>query len=105
MIDLILILLIAFVILLIVQIIALIRVRQLINRLRHMLVDLSRLQRKDDFILPGQLRICQFCKYRKTYIKANISGTKENFYYRCAFHDKNINLTSSCKDFLFDGGK
>lgn len=103
--DLIVVLLIAFVILLIVQIVALIRVRQLINRLRHLLVDLSRLQRKEDFTLPKQLRICQFCKYRKTYIKANISGNKENFYYRCSFHDKNVNLSSSCKEFQFDNGK
>ena len=105
MIDLFVILLIAFILLLIVQIIALVRVKQLINRLRHTLVDLRNMQRNEAFILPRQLRTCQFCKYRMSYIKANISGNKENFYYRCSYHDKNVSLKSTCKQFEFDDRK
>ena len=102
MIDLFVILLIAFIILLLIQIIALIRVKQLINRLRRTLIDLGNMQRNKSFILPKQLRICQFRKYSMTFIKANITGNKESFYYRCAYRDKNVSLTSTCKHFEFD---
>jgi len=101
--DFLVILLIAFIVLLVVQIITLIRVRQFITRLRNTLMEFSEIKKKpSSMILPKQLRTCQFCKYRLTYIKANIAHNKEKFYYRCRLSDHEIELTSTCKKFEFD---
>ncbi len=101
MLDLLTILLIAFVILLIIQIFALVRIKQMIVRLRTMLRIISPiLQRHNDIQNARRvnMRICQFCKYRQAFIKTT-SEADDEFYYRCKIKNKEVDLTDSCNFF------
>ncbi len=104
MLDLLTILLGAFVVLLIVQIVALVRIRQMIVRLRSMLrVIAPILQRHHDIqnARKVNMRICQFCKFRQTYIKATSHGD-DDFYYLCKIRNKEVDLTDTCKHFQLE---
>ncbi|NOX89602.1 MAG: hypothetical protein GXO77_11295 [Calditrichaeota bacterium] len=101
MIDLMTALLIAFIILLSIQIVALIRIRYIINRLRGILDVVTPIIQKTQYVQRSKqinMRVCQFCKNRQTYIKTTASG-EEDFYYRCKLNDRKIDLTDSCKRF------
>jgi len=104
MLDLLTILLGAFVILLIVQIVALVRIRQIIVRLRSMLRIIAPiLQRHSDIqnARKVNMRICQFCKYRQAFIKATPHG-EDDFYYLCKVKNKEVDLTDSCQHFQLE---
>ena len=94
------ILLIAVSVLLIIQIIALVRIRYFIRQLRYALHAMQRafgiLQNSE---LPPAVRRCQFCKHRKTYMKNNFSGQGSAFYYRCGLDEHPIRLDHTCKKF------
>lgn len=103
MIDLMVILLIVFIILLAIQIMALVRIRYLILRLKSLFIDRKRAERqrfnRTATTTLSQLRKCQFCKHRQTFIQANIHGGEEDFYYRCAYHDVEVYLAHTCSYF------
>ncbi len=98
--ELFIILLIAVSVLLIVQIVALFRIRYLTRQLRYTLHTMRQafgfLQKSE---LPAEVRRCQFCKYRKTYMKNNYSGQGSAFYYRCGLDEHPIRLDHTCKQF------
>ncbi len=101
MLDLLTILLIAFVLLLFVQIFALVRIRQMLLRLRSMLRIISPILQRQVEIQNTRrinMRICQFCKFRQTFIKATSHG-EDDFYYRCKIKNKEVDLTDSCSHF------
>ena len=101
MLDLFTVLLIAFVILLGIQIFALVRIKQMIVRLRTMLRIISPMLQRHNEIQNARkvnMRICQFCKYRQAYIKTT-SDADEEFYYRCRIKNREIDLTDSCTFF------
>ena len=101
MMDLLTALLIAFIILLVVQIIALIRIRFIIVRLRSILNVITPILEKSYYVRRANqvnMHTCQFCKYRQAYIKTTASG-EEDFYYRCKINDKTIKLSDSCPFF------
>lgn len=102
--DFILIVLSAFLVLLIIQIVALVRIRQIINKLRAMLNSFHGRGKHTQLANYSQksLQSCQFCKFRQTYIKATISGESDDFYYRCKFHHKGVKLNDSCPDFDYE---
>ncbi len=100
--DIYIILLIAFSVLLVIQIIALFKIRKLIFNLKKNVIDLS-LNRS---LSPGSIKefniqICQFCRYRQTYINAVPDGS-DDFYYRCRIHNSSTKLNQSCKNFAID---
>jgi len=98
--DIFIILLIAVSLLLIVQIFALFRIRYLIRQLRYTLHTMRQafglLQKTE---LPQEVRRCQFCKYRNTFIKSNYSGQGSAFYYRCGIDQKPVRLDHTCAKF------
>jgi uncharacterized protein YpmS len=101
MMDLLTILLIAFLILLVVQIIALVRIRYIIVRLRSILNVITPILEKTYYVQRANqvnMHTCQFCKYRQAYIKTTASGD-EDFYYRCKVSDKEIKLNDTCRFF------
>ncbi len=101
MIDLFTVLLVAFVILLIIQIVALVRIRLMIVRLKSILNVIAPIVQRTQDIQRTKLinmRMCQFCKYRQTFIKAT-SEAEDEFYYRCKITDRNVNLTDTCPHF------
>lgn len=101
MMDLFSILLIAFFVLLIIQIIALLRIRMIIIRLRSILNVVAPILQKTQYVHRANqinMRTCQFCKYRQAYIKTTAAGD-EDFYYRCRLNERDIHLQDSCHHF------
>ncbi len=102
--DLFSVLLVAFFILLIIQIIALIRIRMIIIRLRSIMNVVTPILQKAQFVHRANkinTHTCQFCKYRQAYIKTTASG-EEDFYYRCKLNNRDIHLNDSCTFFEVD---
>jgi hypothetical protein len=107
-IDYIIILLFAFIILLIIQILSLLKIRNLVIQLKKLLGNIGIIYRNSDILrrrieTVTKIKKCQYCKYRQAFIKATPSGESDDFYYyRCKLHDINISLTYSCKQFEFE---
>jgi len=105
MLEIMILLLCVFIVLLVVQILALLRVRQLINRLKLALMDkkiIVHSSKQKSESLSQNYRKCQFCKHRQTYINATIHGGENDFYYRCSQHNTEVTLTHTCADFEFE---
>ncbi len=101
MMDLLTVLLIAFFVLLIIQIIALIRIRMIVIRLRSIMNVVTPILQKAQYVHRANkinMHTCQFCKFRQAYIKTTASG-EEDFYYRCRLTDRDVRLNDSCKYF------
>jgi hypothetical protein len=103
--ELMILLLCVFIVLLIVQIVALLRIRQLISRLKQVILDKKLVGRSGKQGLdnvPRHHQKCQYCKYRQTFINATIHGGENDFYYRCMHHNVEVSLSQTCKAFEFE---
>jgi uncharacterized protein YpmS len=101
-IDILFILTVLFFVLLALQIAAILKIIQLKAKLSKMIADLSLNQGViSDSIDNLNLRICQFCKYRQSFINTT-SESAENFYYRCIIRNRSLKLNQSCKYFTME---
>ncbi len=94
--------LIAFIILLAVQIYALLRIRRFIGYLQKLLIEIGNRFGYFRVSTMNPSKTCQFCMYRQTYIKASLTGNHEDFIYRCKLKGKEISLNESCENFKMD---
>jgi len=102
MLDFLIIILLIFIVLLMLQIVALLRMHRFIRYFRNIL---SYIGYQMGYYKPhtdAPIQTCQFCKHRQTYIKASVSGSDEDFYYRCKLHHKPVSLSATCKQFEYD---
>lgn len=99
--NLLVILLSAVILLLVVQIAALLRVRSLIRQLKTILlafnfgIQISGNQNH----YPKNIKKCQFCKFRKSYLSNQPESDVDAFYYLCTLSAKSIDLNQSCNHF------
>lgn len=102
------IILIAFVIFFIVQIVVLSRIVVIIRRFTKILFEvriifkhagLSYDSRKKTVV---QNNICQHCKYRMPFIEMIGDSSLDNFYYKCKKRDIEIELSDTCEYFERD---
>lgn len=90
--------------LLVAQIASLVRVRSLIKQLKIVssaLKILTNYSVENQKHYPNNIKKCQFCKFRKSYLRSQLDATSEldTFYYLCTLNSKSIKLNQSCKYF------
>jgi hypothetical protein len=106
------ILLFLFTVLFVLQVWALIKIKQMLGRVLEIYAKMQQAanrQRKvpdngshlqpSPSIAVNYRRICQYCRYRETFLEA--SG-KNNFIYRCGLNKQEIKLDDRCPQFEFD---
>lgn len=93
-------------ILLLVQTYILVRIRNILSAVSLNFEALVKLCRKlmagnaESRKRPAIPRTCQFCKHRLAYINtAKTRSDEEDFYHRCAVHNRNISLDDTCSQF------
>ncbi len=93
------------IILLAVQIAAVLRINKLLRYLKIILKELgipiTRPKKKAETAV-SHLHKCQYCKYRRTYIKASLNDESDDFYYRCYLQNRSVSLDHSCEKFEFE---
>ena len=107
MLDLAYIFLLVLIVLFIIQLISLLRIRKILIHLKGIMLDLD-IQPKNKRYLShklAHLRKCEFCKYRQTFIGAAPGNSDDEIYYKCRYHNLNVNLANTCKQFEFDSEK
>ena len=93
------------IILLFIQIITFVKVIRLVRQVSKMLLEIRLLFKNSGiYYVPNQNRVikamtCQYCRYRQTYIHISDHIDKENFYYVCKKHEKEISLSDGCEEF------
>jgi len=105
--DLILIILAASVFLLGVQIVAILRINRLLGYLKIILKELGipiKASKKKEKKAVSYLQKCQYCKHRRTYIKASLNDESDDFYYRCQLQNRSVSLDYTCEKFEFESG-
>lgn len=97
-----------FIILFIVQLFVLYRIFAITNQFTRLLLEIRLLFKHVGISYEPRTKkisdqkICQYCKFRLSFIKMSDNDAADDFYYKCRKKNLEVHLNDSCKYFEWD---